>query len=246
MQSKIQVGAGVAAVLSLITCASSARSGAVVFDSLGGATSSSAFGGGIEPAVAATFKMGRSSEHVDVSLLLRDSFPEGSEPSDTYTVSLNGGIPLSDLSFDPIGGLNYVNGAPVDPQGSVIKSVTLPLSGLPTTWTLERYDQFEDVELKPNSLYWIELDVTNQSEVGWGLTADLSGLNVANNYLAWSLTDDGFFLNKGVDPFPFDGALQMEVDAVPESSTWAMMALGFASLGFLGWRGPRKNAERAA
>ena len=71
-------------------------------------------GGGIEPAVAATFKMGRYSERVDVSLLLRDSFPEGSEPSDTYTVSLNGGIPLSDLPFDPIGGLNYVNGAPVD------------------------------------------------------------------------------------------------------------------------------------
>ena len=68
--------------------------------------------------------MGHYSERVDVSLLLRDSFPEGSEPSDTYTVSLNGGIPLSDLSFDPIGGLNYVNGAPVDPQGSMIKSLS--------------------------------------------------------------------------------------------------------------------------
>jgi hypothetical protein len=44
MQSKIRVGAGVAAVLSLITSASSAWSGAVVFDSLGGTTSRSAFG----------------------------------------------------------------------------------------------------------------------------------------------------------------------------------------------------------
>jgi hypothetical protein len=74
MQSKIRVGAGVAAVLSLITSASSAWSGTVVFDSLGGTTSSSAFGGGIEPAVAATFKMGRSSARVDVSLLLKRFF----------------------------------------------------------------------------------------------------------------------------------------------------------------------------
>jgi PEP-CTERM motif len=33
---------------------------------------------------------------------------------------------------------------------------------------------------------------------------------------------------------------------VPEPSTWAMMLLGFAGLGFLGWRGSRKTAARAA
>jgi hypothetical protein len=32
----------------------------------------------------------------------------------------------------------------------------------------------------------------------------------------------------------------------PEPSTWAMMALGFAGLGFMGWRGSRKTAARAA
>jgi hypothetical protein len=41
------------------------------------------------------------------------------------------------------------------------------------------------------------------------------------NYSAWSLTDDGFFRNKGIDPFAFDSALQMKVDVVPEPSTWA-------------------------
>jgi PEP-CTERM motif len=33
---------------------------------------------------------------------------------------------------------------------------------------------------------------------------------------------------------------------VPEPSTWAMMLVGFAGLGFLGWRGSRKPVGRAA
>ena len=34
--------------------------------------------------------------------------------------------------------------------------------------------------------------------------------------------------------------------AIPESSTWAMMALGFVGLGFVGWRGPRKTVPHTA
>jgi hypothetical protein len=34
--------------------------------------------------------------------------------------------------------------------------------------------------------------------------------------------------------------------AVPEPSTWAMMLLGFAGLGFLGWRGSRNTTAHAA
>jgi PEP-CTERM motif len=47
----------------------------------------------------------------------------------------------------------------------------------------------------------------------------------------------------GSGGFGFDFAVG---GAVPEPSTWAMMALGFAGLGFLGWRGSRKTAARAA
>ena len=36
------------------------------------------------------------------------------------------------------------------------------------------------------------------------------------------------------------------VIAVPEASTWAMMLLGFAGLGYAGWRGSRKAALHAA
>jgi PEP-CTERM motif len=33
---------------------------------------------------------------------------------------------------------------------------------------------------------------------------------------------------------------------VPEPSTWAMMLVGFAGLGFMGWRGARRTAAHAA
>ena len=194
--------------------------------------------------MSATFATGAAPVRVDVALLLRNGSGSGA-PGDTYTVSLDGGVPLSDLSFGAIGGLDYASGPSVDFQGPVIKSVTFPLTSLLADWTVERYGQFADVALNPNSLYWIEVAVTGESEVEWGMTADLSGAGVASNYLAWSFTNDGFFRNKGVDPFPFDNALQMEVEPAPEPSTWAMMLVGFAGLGFAGWRGSRTTASAA-
>jgi hypothetical protein len=242
MQFRSEVAAGVATVFSLIASISPAWATAVVFESLDGVTSSSAFAGAIDPVMSGTFNTGSTPVRVDVALLLRERFPENGEPGDTYTVSLDGDIPLSDLSFDPLSGLNYVNGSAVDFQGPVIKSVTLPVASLQAAWTVERYDQFASVVLNPNSLYWIEVRVNSESEVQWGITSDVSGPGVASNYLAWFNTDDGFFLNKGIDPFPFDNALQMEVSATaaPEPSTWAMMLLGFAGLGYAGYRGVRE------
>jgi hypothetical protein len=246
MQSGSKAVVGIATICSLIAFVSPAWAGAIVFDNLHGVTSSSAFAGGIDPVMSGTFNTGPTPIRVKAALLLRDRFPEEGGPGDTYTVSIDGGIPLSDLSFDPLGGLNYLNGSSVDFQGPVIKSVTLPVTGLPAAWTVERYDQFASVVLNPNSLYWIEVRVNSESEVEWGITADISGSGVAGNYLAWFNTDDGFFLNKGLDPFPFDNALQMEVSgtAAPESSTWALMLIGFAGLGYTRYR--RLREPRAA
>jgi hypothetical protein len=227
-----------AAFFSLPVLATSASAGSVLFDSLDGVISGGAYAGGIDPVISGTFSTEATPVRVNVALSLRDYFPEFDEPGDTYTVSLDGGIPLSDLSFDPIGGLDSVNGSSVDFQGPVIKSVTFPLISLPTAWTVKRYDQFANIVLNPNSLYWIEVSLYSadgDSGIEWGTTADISGPGVANSYSASSLTDNGFFLNKGIDPFPFDSALQMEVDAVPEPSSWAMGLAGFAWLGFAGW-----------
>jgi len=55
--------------------------------------------------------------------------------------------------------------------------------------------------------------------------------------LSYTLTADG------AGGFGFDYAFG---GAVPEPSTWAMMLVGFAGLGFMGWRGSRKTAAHAA
>lgn len=66
--------------------------------------------------------------------------------------------------------------------------------------------------------------------------ADYTQVNVAR---AWNSTTYGNFSAE-------DGALQTTFGSVPESSTWAMMLLGFVGLGFVGYRRTRKAASIAA
>ena len=242
MRSRTLVMASAMTVFTL-SFASSASAGAVVFDSLDGAYSFPAttiFG----PPLAATFTTGVSAVRVDVALSLSSIHLQDPSPGETYTVSLDGGIPLSDLSFDPINGLMSLD-SPVRAWGSVIESVTLPLASLPTGQTVERYGEFSGEWLNPNSLYWIEVSTEDHGDaaVAWGITRDVSGPGVASNYLEADLTNEAFFLNEGVYPWPSDDAFQMRIDAAPEPSTWLMMALGFAGLGFFARRGARGAAS---
>jgi hypothetical protein len=114
MRFRTFVAACATAFLSLPVLATTPSTGSVLFDSLSGVISNGAYAGWIDPAISGTFNTEATPVRVNVALLLRDYFPEFDEPSDTYTVSLDGGIPLSDLSFDPIGGLDYVDGSSVD------------------------------------------------------------------------------------------------------------------------------------
>ena len=246
MRSRTILAACSTAVVALGAIAWPAWANESIFDSLHGATSSAAYAGGIDPVMSATFSTGATPVRVGVSLALMDGLLADSDLSATYTVSLDGGIPLSNLSFDPIEGLNYLNGSPVDFQGPVIKSVTLPVTSLSAAPEVERFDQFVSVQLNPDSLNWIEVRVSGYAVVEWGITADVSGPGVASNYLAWTETDDEFFLNKGVNQFSFDNALQMEVDAVPEPSTWAMMVTGFGALAYLRYRAAHRSGSAIA
>ena len=242
MWSRTSVAAGAATALTLAFTAP-APAAAIIFDSLGGAPSfaaSTIFG----PPLAATFTTGASAVGVDVALSLSSFYLAGPSSGNSYTVSLDGGLPLSSLTFDPANGLMSPFGSFVQAWTPVIKSVTFPLTSLPSTPTVERYDQFADVPLSPNSLYWIEVSTADSdgAAVAWGITTDVSGPGVAANYLESNLTDEAFFLNKGVDPWPFDDAFRMEIEAAPEPSTWLMMALGLAGLCFFPRRARRAGS----
>jgi hypothetical protein len=48
------------------------------------------------------------------------------------------------------------------------------------------------------------------------------------------------------DQFVFTDVASSVIPGAPEPSTWAMMAIGFAGLGLLGWRGSRRSMADAA
>jgi hypothetical protein len=209
------------AFATIIACAAPASAG-VVFNSLDGATAAAA-NDALGP-MSATFSTGSAAVLDGVSLLLSDAFPDDVGPSDTFFVTLGGGAPLSSLSYDPRFGL-------LGSIGPAIASLSLPVSILSGSPTDEALGQFAGARLKPDSLYWIEVE--SSDPIDWGITADVSGPGVATNYLSWVDTD-GFFRNRGVEPFPFNNALQMRIDvaAAPEPATWVALTLGFVGLGW--------------
>jgi hypothetical protein len=188
----------------------------------------------------ASFATGASTFHAtDIALLLNQA--AAVLPGDMFTVSLQGGVPLADVTFlGPLLGLNVLPG-----QGPVLGSATLPISHLSTSLSVEHFNQFASIPLKPNSFYWIDLNLSEfQREdgpaVGWGTTDDNSGPGVSGGYNSSDATDFGFFPNNR------DGgeeAFQMEV-ATPEPSTWALMLMGFGGLALVAYR--RRSALAAS
>lgn len=233
------------AALAIMALPASSRA-EVVFDSLS-SPNSGVVGDPFEGILyAASFNTGSSAVQLtDVALLLNSTF---SLPGDTFTVTLFGGAPLADVTF--VDGLGLIFNSPIPD----LRSVTLPISDLSANLTVEHFGQLTNIVLQPNSFYAIGISVSTQSaddlaDLGWGSTNDNSGPGVIDGYNSSYITDNDFFPNKPT-PSPNNGGpiFQMEISGVatPEPSTWAMMALGFGALGFMGWRGSREIAERSA
>jgi PEP-CTERM motif len=84
-----------------------------------------------------------------------------------------------------------------------------------------------------------------------GVRFDAYAYTLPNSFLGNTLTSITFngAPETGIpdgEPFLAAVTLATATSAVPEPSTWAMMAIGFASLGFVGWRGSRKDVTQTA
>jgi hypothetical protein len=94
---------------------------------------------------------------------------------------------------------------------------------------------------KTNTIYNVSLN-------GY-LSSGLSG-NIGGGTETMSAFIDPQFFIAANDPSPytldFSPGIGNSVDAVPEPSTWAMMILGFAGLGFMAYRRKSKPALLAA
>ena len=76
-----------------------------------------------------------------------------------------------------------------------------------------------------------------------GLGAGASGASDAGSSGASAAGSS--YLSDSAFIAPVDPGIDF-LTAVPEASTWAMMLLGFAGLGYAGWRGSRKAALHSA
>jgi hypothetical protein len=139
-------------------------------------------------------------------------------PSDggSFTVSL-----LNDSSTSP--------GSPIatDTFADSLLSTSLSVLAAP----------FPDISLLANTRYWIELSTSNGS-LEWSFTSMNDGIGVANeyNFYAGSVSANAAFT-------PY----QMSIgSAAPEPSTWAMVLVGFAGVGFVGYRASRRSAPVTA
>jgi hypothetical protein len=174
------------AAISLVALSQSVRAD-VLFDSLDSRTTAVMGDGfGFTYPLDASFATGASAfRATDISLLLNR---DGLDPTtgDTFTVSLEGGVPLAEVVFAPIfPGSSFLQ-LSVDPRGGppVLGSVTLPVADLSTSLTVEHFSQFSSILLQPNSFYWIDLNIfavpteEENAPIGWGVISDESGPGV--------------------------------------------------------------------
>src|ERR1700742_166764 len=114
------------------------------------------------------------------------------------------------------------------------------------------------------SIYWGSIDAMNVDGIlnqvsitidGYTLTgSDLVTLGAIGNGSQSGPANNEWVTITGLSPFTTvdfhdagKNAFEFSLGSwVPERSTWAMMAIGFAGFAFMGWRGSRKTASLAA
>lgn len=117
--------------------------------------------------------------------------------------------------------------------GSLLDSNTFMDSALTTS--LAVLSESVSYSLSAGTRYWIGISSSDGS-VFWSYDADASGIGVAGEYY----DNQGGVSLIGADDN--GGGYQMELvaGAVPEPSSWAMMAIGFMGLGYIRFRTSRR------
>ena len=119
-----------------------------------------------------------------------------------------------------------------DTGNADIASQTPSFTGFPLGVTSGTYDHTFDMTL--TSSYSSSFTASNGGTPSGAFAALMAGLN-----------DDDAYLNIQSTVF-FGGEIRGFLQAVPEPSTWAMMMLGFAGIGFMAYRRKSKPALMAA
>jgi len=121
----------------------------------------------------------------------------------------------------------------VAPGGNTGVATTTPtFTGFPSGVTSGTYDHIFDMSLA--SSYNPVFVTNNGGTVASAEAALLAGLSAGDAYLNIHTTNFG------------GGEIRGFLTAVPEPSTWAMMILGFAGIGFMAYRRNSKPALMAA
>ena len=119
----------------------------------------------------------------------------------------------------------------IAPGGNTGVATTLPsFTGFPSGVTSGTYDHTFDMSLATS---YNPIFVTANGSVASAEAALLGGLSAGDAYL-----------NIHTTAFP-NGEIRGFLHAVPEPSTWAMMILGFAGIGFMAYRRSRKSSAMA-
>jgi hypothetical protein len=148
-----------------------------------------------------------------------------SEGSPVFQLSI-----LADASGAP--GATVISTATVTPT----QTATGNLIGGPSGWDEYAYDvSFNPITLTPGTQYWFVLsEVSTESNGTWGIETSSSAPGGSLLYSMGLLEPlDQWVLQ------PQNAAF--ELTGVPEPSTWAMMLLGFAGLGFAGYRRAKRT-----
>jgi hypothetical protein len=165
------------------------------------------------------------------------TFPVGLGPLFASFSNTDGARTLTELELnlsatDPSDGQTFTVSVWSDKStapNTELWSTTENDSVLSTMPTVEDFST--DVSLNAHTRYWVGVSSADGSAIFSSATV-FTGIGVA----------DEFYINSnGEVPNNPNGPYVMRVVATPEPSTWAMMLLGFAGLGYAGFRARKRT-----